>query len=157
MANKTTTKAGINFYHFPKRHEAFLERAAAATLDHLRPGGKGTINFILISDGDIRRMNRRFRKVRRITDVISFSYAGNPAALRTLPPGPQQAGITGDIYIGEGRSRKQAKRIGHPWEKELAYLVIHGVLHLFGYTDYTPPARKKMFKEQDHIFACLFS
>jgi probable rRNA maturation factor len=134
----------INLYQFPKEHVALLARAARATLLYEKKAAlPGEVNFILISDTAIRAMNRKYRKVHRITDVISFRFTEKP--------------LTGDIYISVGRSRKQAKRVGHSWEKELTYLVIHGVLHLLGYTDYTPDARAAMFRQQDAIFSCLFS
>ena len=48
------------------------------------------------------------------------------------------------------------EEVKHNWEKELAYLVIHGILHLLGHSDYTPGPKKKMFKAQDKVFKCLF-
>ena len=99
------------------------------------------INIVLVSDSEIKKLNTKFRKVRRITDVISFKFSPRP--------------LTGDIYIALGRSRKQAREAGHCWEKEISYLVIHGILHLLGYTDYTPKEKRRMFKEQDKIYTDL--
>ena len=115
----------------------------------------------------------------RITDVISFKFAPPRNSSGVIPakagiqsfvmnrirPRVSKSGITtsgmtkvtGDIYIASKRSRLQAKDAGHGWDKELAYLVIHGILHLLGYTDYTPVARRRMFQKQDKIFKCLFS
>jgi probable rRNA maturation factor len=104
----------------------------------LRPRARiGEINVILLADAKIKILNRRFRRVNRKTDVISFRYSQSP--------------LEGDIFLSKGVSKKQAKLEGHPWADELAYLTIHGILHLFGYTDYTPCNRKKMFKIQDVI------
>jgi probable rRNA maturation factor len=136
----------INFHHFPPSVRALLAGAVRQTLLTADPSAVSAgcdINFILVSDQEIKRLNRRFRRVNRITDVISFSYS-------TVP-------LSGDIYIARTRSLKQARREGHAWDKELSYLAIHGVLHLFGYTDYTPRARHRMFLLQDKIFLCLFS
>lgn len=74
--------------------------------------------------------------------MISFKFGSAP--------------LSGDIYIASGRSKRQAKDAGHGWESEIAYLVIHGILHLLGYTDYTPKERLTMFRKQDKIFQCLF-
>ena len=101
------------------------------------------INIVLVSDKEIKKLNRKFRNVNRITDVISFKFGSKP--------------LTGDIYIAAKRSKWQALDAGHGWDRELAYLVIHGILHLLGYTDYTPKERRRMFKKQDKIFQCLFS
>jgi probable rRNA maturation factor len=133
----------IELHHFPARVQPIVRKAAQRTLSGPHGNRSGCINFILISDQEIKKLNRKFRKVCRITDVISFRYSASP--------------LEGDIFIGRGRSQKQARQQGHSWEKELAYLAIHGVLHLFGYTDYTPYARRKMFRRQDTIWQCLFS
>lgn len=101
------------------------------------------INVVLVSDKEIKRLNKKFRNVNRITDVISFKFGSSPLA--------------GDIYIARQRSKKQAKQAGHSWEKELAYLVIHGTLHLLDYEDYSARGRREMFSKQDKIFQCLFS
>lgn len=140
---KPKSRIKIACHNFPAKVVPILENAARAALSADGYTGTGEINFILISDPDIRTMNRRFRKVNRITDVISFQYEKNP--------------LRGDIYIGRGRSRRQAKAQGHAWERELAYLVIHGTLHLRDYTDYTDCARRAMFRLQDMVFQCLFS
>jgi len=136
----------ISLHRFPPSVCALLTRAARQTLGSERPGGRAEINIILVSDQEIKRLNRRFRRVNRITDVISFSFSKS-----------SKCPIIGDIYIARSRSRKQARCEAHAWDKELAYLVIHGMLHLAGYTDYTPRARQRMFVRQDALFLCLFS
>ena len=143
-------KPEFQFHGFPEKFKPLLKRAAEFAL------GKeyidGCVNFILISDSEIKKLNKKFRKVNRITDVISFSYKSGSRFHGKA--GREAAG--GDVYISEDRSKKQAKRVKHNWEKELAYLVIHGILHLLGHSDYTPWPKKKMFKAQDKVFKCLF-
>lgn len=101
------------------------------------------ISFTMISDSDIKKMNRKYRKVNRITDVISFLVDKDL--------------FMGDIYISDLRPKKNAKKFGFSYEQEICYLVIHSILHLEGYTDYTPENKKKMFAKQDKFFKCLFS
>ena len=101
------------------------------------------ISFTLISDADIKKMNRKYRKVNRITDVISFLVDENL--------------FMGDIYISDNRPKRNAKKFGFSYEQELCYLVIHSILHLEGYTDYTLENKRKMFLKQDKIFKCLYS
>lgn len=104
---------------------------------------KYNISFTQISDISIKRMNRKYRKVNRITDVISFLVDENL--------------FMGDIYISDIRPKKNAKKYGLTYQQEICYLVIHSILHLEGYTDYTPENKKKMFSKQDKFFRCLFS
>ena len=102
-----------------------------------------SISFTQITDIAIKKMNRKYRKVNRITDVISFLV--------------DKKLFMGDIYISDVRPRKNAKKYGLPYKQEICYLVIHSILHLEGYTDYTPENKKKMFSKQDKIFKCIFS
>jgi probable rRNA maturation factor len=101
------------------------------------------ISFTMISDIAIKRMNRKFRKVNRITDVISFLVS--------------EEHFMGDIYISSNRPKINAKKYSMSFEKELCYLVIHGILHLEGFTDYDVRNKTLMFSKQDKIFKCLFS
>lgn len=136
------TKSYVDFTGFSKKDIAVLKQAALAVLKSEKIK-KYQINFIMVSDQEIKKLNTKFRKVRRITDVISFLVV------------PEM--FIGDIYIAKGRSQKQAKKYANTWQQELVYLVIHGVLHLCGYTDYDPENKTKMFEKQDKIFKCLIS
>jgi probable rRNA maturation factor len=132
----------INFVNFPKQCLKILKMAADLTLKSEKKK-KYQVNFVMISDKEIRKLNFKYRKVRHITDVISFLVS------------PEL--FIGDIYISKNRTQKQAKKNDNSWQEELAYLVIHGVLHLCGYTDYDIENKTKMFVKQDKIFKCLFS
>ena len=112
------TKSYVDFTGFSKKDIAVLKQAALAVLKSEKIK-KYQINFIMVSDQEIKKLNTKFRKVRRITDVISFLVV------------PEM--FIGDIYIAKGRSQKQAKKYANTWQ-ELVYLVIHGVLSV-GYTD----------------------
>ena len=142
MQELNTNKNFINFVDFPKEHVNILKEAANLALKSQKKR-KYQINFIMLSDEEIKKLNIKYRKVRRITDVISFLIIPEIFA--------------GDIYISKNRTQKQAKRYGNSWQQELAYLVIHGILHLCGYTDYDVENKSKMFAKQDKIFQCLFS
>jgi probable rRNA maturation factor len=138
MPKKT---AICNFFGFSKNQIPLLKKAAELTLSRQKKEFY-QINFILVSDEQIKKLNIKFRHVRRITDVISFLVFDEM--------------FIGDIYISDNRTKKQAKKYGHSWDMELAYLVIHGVLHLCGFTDYDERNKKIMFAKQDEIFQCLF-
>ena len=86
----------------------------------------------------IRELNRRFRGVDRTTDVIAF---------RDDPQGTLQ----GDIAINLQQAATQAKEMRHPLRREVRVLLIHGILHLLGYTDYEPKLRRRMFKRQNAL------
>ena len=81
---------------------------------------KGKINLVLVDDKEIRRLNKEFRKKDRATDVLSFLM--------------DEDGIIGDIAISVETAEKNAKRFAVSYRREMKRLVVHGVLHLLGYT-----------------------
>jgi probable rRNA maturation factor len=91
----------------------------------------------------IQELNRRFRGVDRTTDVISFRNDSGHGARGTK--------IEGDIAINVHQAALQAKRMRHPLRREMRLLLIHGILHLLGFTDYEPGPRRRMFKRQNAI------
>src|SRR5581483_5875759 len=82
----------------------------------------GTVNVAVVSDARVRALNRRYRGVDRVTDVLSF-----PADSQTVPR------FLGDIVIARGVARRQAREAGHAERVELRVLALHGFLHLLGY------------------------
>jgi probable rRNA maturation factor len=133
-------KKSISFTNFPKQYKILLRTTAIVVLKSEKIK-KYQVDFIMISDEKIRALNTKYRKVRRITDVISFLIV------------PEF--FIGDVYISENHTQKQAKKYGNTWQQELMYLVIHGLLHLCGYTDYDIVNKTKMFVRQDKIFKSL--
>src|SRR5580704_5396942 len=115
-----------------------LEALAAYAL--MRQGVKAPVelSFDLTGHKRIQELNRRFRGVDRTTDVISFRNAPPPA-------------LEGDLAINVHQALIQAKKMRHPLKREMRLLLIHGILHLLGYTDYEPKPRRRMFKRQNAI------
>ncbi len=129
------------FTGFNKKLIPSLEKTAKFALKYEKINNYN-ISFTQISDADIKKMNRKYRKVNRITDVISFLV--------------DEKLFLGDIYISDNRPKQNAEKFGFTYEQELCYLVIHAILHLEGYTDYDPEEKRKMFDKQDKIFKCIF-
>lgn len=80
---------------------------------------RGGVTVAIVADAGVRTLNRRYRRVNRPTDVLSF-----PAGER---------GRLGDIVIAAGVARRQARAAGHSVQAELRVLALHGLLHLLGY------------------------
>lgn len=83
---------------------------------------EGELSILLTDDTEMKQLNRKYRNSARTTDVLSFSSSGGP--------GPE---ILGDIVIAIPFVKRQAKRIGNPFEREVLFLIVHGLLHLLGY------------------------
>jgi probable rRNA maturation factor len=108
---------------------AWLARAAP-------PGARGAVTVALVPDGTMKALNRRFRRVNRATDVLSFP-AERPTP-RTQPKPFSYNHLTrtpelGEIAIARGIASRQARSSGHPVRIELRILALHGLLHLLGY------------------------
>jgi len=103
-----------------------VRRITGATLRALGRSGS-EVHLTLVSDRAIRRLNAKFRGVRRSTDVLAFP-------LET--PGP--SALLGEVIISAERCRRQARRLRIPLGLELELLVVHGLLHLVGYDDRDP-------------------
>lgn len=119
---------------------ARLRRAAERALAALgRPARE--VEILVVDDGEIRRLNARFRGVRRRTDVLAFP-------LET--PGLDGA-LVGQVVISAETAARQARRLGVPTALEMELLVTHGVLHLVGYDDRDPVEARLMHEREREI------
>ena len=100
------------------------------------------LSIVLVSDGRIRALNRRYRKKDSATDVLAFpleSEGGGPSRLRRRSVRSfrkahgQPPWVLGDVVISLATARRQAQDFGHGFHQEVVRLVVHGVLHLLGY------------------------
>jgi rRNA maturation RNase YbeY len=97
------------------------------------------IAVAIVGDRKMRTLNRQFRKMDRPTDVLSFSLReGEFPHLN-----PQ---LWGDIVISGPRAQAQAQEANHSLDKEMAYLLLHGILHLMGFDHEGEPSKAAQFK-----------
>jgi probable rRNA maturation factor len=82
---------------------------------------RGSLVVVLVTDRQMRRLNRRFAGIDRATDVLTF-----PTTVR-------QSDELGDVVIAVGVAERQARRAGHSVRTELRILALHGLLHVLGY------------------------
>ena len=102
-------------------------------------------NVIFVDSDRIHEINRDYRGIDRITDVISFALEDNEEIEF------DHYRVLGDIYISIDKVREQAKEYGHSEKRELAFLTVHGFLHLLGYDHMKPEDEKVMFARQEEI------
>ena len=104
-------------------------------------------NIIFVSNEEIHRINKEYRKVDRVTDVISFALEDNNDVIPVR--------MLGTIYVCIPRMKEQAVSYKHSEKRELSFLACHGLLHLLGYDHMTDEQEKEMFGLQDEILGAL--
>jgi probable rRNA maturation factor len=114
------------------------------------------MNLLLADDATLHRLNRQYRSIDRPTDVLSFSQLEGPdfraqalASGPALPLGLQLGLQLGDVAVSVERARRQALDYGHPFDRELAYLFVHGLLHLLGYDHEADEERAAMRRVEE--------
>ena len=122
----------------PPAASSVIREAAERTLNiHAQIGG---LSVLLVGRARMRRANAAFRGLHRVTDVLSF------------PAGEDSAdGYLGDIMICLPRARAQARAYGHSLARELAFLTVHGALHLLGYDHIEEEEERVMREKQKEI------
>lgn len=106
---------------------------------------KVEFNIIFIDNNKIKEINKKYRNIDDYTDVISFALEDYDKSLF------EGFRILGDIYISLDKVEEQAKVYNHSYERELSFLIIHGLLHLLGYDHMNEEDEKKMFNKQEEI------
>ena len=89
------------------------------------------VSVTFIDNEGIRKLNRSYRKIDKATDVLSFplfDFEGDGDARED-----ELCNMLGDIVISLERAAEQAEEFGHSFEREVAFLTVHSMLHLLGY------------------------
>jgi probable rRNA maturation factor len=138
------------------------KRAARAGLEYLQqhnalekfaPSQVFALDISFVSDDEIRELNAGYRGKDKPTDVLSFAQTeGEPLAFTAA--GDEV--LLGDVVIAIGTARRQALELRHTLEREIAFLTVHGILHLCGFDHDTSSRRRTMWKLQDAIVETLF-
>ena len=102
-------------------------------------------NIIIVDNNKIHELNKDYRGIDRVTDVITFALEDN----KDFPI--ENTRILGDIYISLDKARSQAIEYGHSFLRELSFLTIHGFLHLLGYDHMNKKDEEIMFSKQEDI------
>jgi probable rRNA maturation factor len=112
---------------------ALIERAVIAALASEHVAGTIEVSVLVTDDATLHQLNRDYRAVDAPTDVLSFADDEGDEPGRSFVRPPDAPRYLGDIAISFERVVAQAAEYGHARERELAFLTVHGVLHLLGY------------------------
>ncbi len=121
-------------------------RAAAAVARALRLKQDARVSVAFVGERDIRRLNAQYRGKDCVTDVLSFPLEGEDA---------EEEPVLGEILLCYPQARRQAEERGHSARQETMFLLVHGLLHLFGFDHETPKDAARMFPLQTRILEGL--
>ncbi len=112
------------------------------------------VSLVFTDNEEIHALNKQYRGIDAPTDVLSFAFndAEDEGVLFQVK---QKTSMLGDIIISCDRAEEQAKEYGHSLERELAFLFLHGLLHLLGYDHINEDEANIMNGYQEHILGAL--
>ena len=108
-----------------------------------------SLGVIFVNLEEIQRINKEYRGIDKVTDVISFALEDRKDNIN------MDMHILGDIYICIPKMIEQANSYGHSIKRELSFLTVHGLLHLLGYDHMEEEERIDMEAKQEAILSRL--
>lgn len=141
-------------------YETIIQEIVEEAVDYENCPYEAEVNVLLTDNEGIRQINRQYRQIDSPTDVLSFPMADydEPADFDRLEEqgsdyfNPETGELLlGDIVISVDKVKEQALKYGHSESRELAFLVAHSMLHLFGYDHMEDEERKVMEGKQEEI------
>ncbi|MBR4384848.1 MAG: rRNA maturation RNase YbeY [Selenomonadaceae bacterium] len=124
---------------------------AADTVGKIYGVENSELSITLTDDEHIHALNKKFRKIDRATDVLSFAFreSDEPEILDA------KVDVLGDVIISLERAKVQAEEFGHSFLREVIFLEVHGLLHLLGYDHIDDDDRREMEDEQKFVMTTL--
>jgi probable rRNA maturation factor len=135
----------------------WLERIARRVLEDESIASSAEMGLLITDSKTIQKLNRIYRGQDKPTDVLAFqmtpdmnqepegSFVSPPDGIRHL----------GEVAISYPKAVKQAQEQGHGVTRELALLIVHGILHLLGYDHELPEEEQKMRDKENEILSLL--
>ena len=104
------------------------------------------VSMVFAGPAKIRQINKKYRKIDRVTDVLSFSEEDDEVGQAKYPR------ILGELVICQKQVTDDAKESGVDPEKEFAWVVVHGILHLFGYDHETSESEALKMRKKEEFY-----
>lgn len=136
-----------NDFNIDENLEKKIKESIITTLNYLEYGNDYEISYSIVDKEEIKNLNRDYRGVDSVTDVLSF-----PLFERYEIP---EFGMLGDIVICSDKVLEQAEEFGHSYERELLYLTVHSTLHILGYDHIEEEDKKEMRKIEKEVMRIL--
>ena len=105
-------------------------------------------NIIIVREDYIHELNKNYRNIDRVTDVITFALEDDDTVLNA-----SSRRVLGDVYICLDRAKSQAIEYQHSFLREICFLAVHGFYHLLGYDHQTKEEEEIMFTKQEEVLS----
>jgi len=126
-------------------HIRLVRQISQEALQRLFPQSESELGVHLVNRNEIIRLNQTFLRHQGSTDVITFDYRGRL----------EHAVLRAEIFICVDEAITQACQFRTRWQNELVRYLIHGLLHLAGYDDRRPTARRKMKRAENRLLKAI--
>ncbi len=119
------------------------------------------VELLFVDEREIRRLNSETRGIDKVTDVLSYptmeEVKGKPLRAKDHPFEIDEEGrlVVGSVVVCTKRAREQAIEYGHSYERELHYLIVHGVMHCLGYDHIEEEERAQMREKEESVLKKL--
>lgn len=105
------------------------------------------ISIIISNEEYIKQVNLEYRNIDQVTDVLSFPMFEK----EEIEEAKKSAEVLGDVIVCIPRVISQAEEYGHSFEREFAYMLVHGFYHLMGYDHINSEDKQKMRQKEENI------
>lgn len=137
--------------------EALTEKVVQKALE-VEVEGDYEVSISFVDNQEIHELNKQYRNKDAATDVLSFplmEFEDTEEDYGNEEEYVQEDKLLGDIVISLEKTQEQATDYGHSFERELAFLLVHGVLHLLGMDHEDEQQEKEMLQKQENILQLL--
>lgn len=143
--------------------QSIIERVVQSCLDAEGIAGDPEVSISITDNKEIHKLNRYYRNMDKPTDVLSFPLIdfsqniedGVEEGLRDDYESYEEEFLLGDIVISAEKAMEQSIDYDHSFERELAFLVTHGMFHLLGYDHSTDEEEKIMRQKEEQVLTTL--
>jgi probable rRNA maturation factor len=136
--------------------EGWVRMVAQTVLKAERVTPPYEVGLVFTDSEKVKQLNRDYRGLDETTDVLAFDMLPHKEADDSFALPPDGVTRLGEVIISYPQATEQSKEQGYPTERELALLIIHGMLHLLGYDHEEPEEDSKMRdRERELLERCL--
>ena len=138
-----------------------LQRLEGAMEGFVQADVSLAVELIFVDEEEIRRLNNETRNIDKVTDVLSYptldGIKGQALCGEDYPYEIDEEGnlVIGSIAICCQRAKEQAEEYGHSYERELHYLIVHGIMHCLGYDHMEEEDKIEMREKEEYILGKL--